>query len=72
MHTITLTLDGVITDTVTVSLEDAVAFPTFMELKQRLTAGGVPAKRRGRRPAAVTGIDQTPETLTDATAESGD
>lgn len=72
MHTITLTLDGIITDTVSVSIDDPVSFTTFMELKQRLTAGDVPVKRRGRRPAAVPGTDQTPETPNDTPVESGD
>ncbi len=58
MHTVTLTLDGVITDAVTVSLEDALAFTKFMAAKQVLTADSAPTKRRGRRAAAPSGTDE--------------
>lgn len=71
MHTVTLTLDGVITDTVSVSLEDALAFTKFMAAKQVLAADSAPMKRRGRRAAGTARTDDTPDAGT-ATADASD
>lgn len=64
-HRVTVSLDGVATDSASVELDDAAAFLMFIALKRTLT-DGAPAKRKGRR-ASVTN-DET--SGSDATSEN--
>ncbi len=50
-HRVTVSLDGVATDSASVELDDAAAFLMYINLKRTLTEGA-PAKRRTRRGSA--------------------
>lgn len=67
-HRVTVSLDGVATDSASVELDDAAAFLMFIALKRALT-DGAPLKRKVRRAASVT-YDETGGT--DAASETED
>jgi hypothetical protein len=50
-HRVTVSLDGVATDSASVELDDAAAFLLFVNMKTALLQGA-PAKRRTRRGSA--------------------
>lgn len=69
MHKINLSLEGVVTDSVTVEFGDVEAFVLFRDLKKSLV-GDPQAKRRGKRgTTAVT--DESSDAEAPADAESG-
>lgn len=69
MHKVTITLDGVATDSASVELADAEAFLLFVALKTALVQGGA-AKRKARRGAAASDETADGNTANDSEQDS--